>query len=326
MQKIPEIGGNHQGAMSNYIKITRKRKTGVGKDSLSSVYFIYRKVCLMQAAFKLEVCRFSLYNVQKGEEEMKGNHRNKARAFLFIVIIGAFLAVGIWLVGDIQEKEKSAREYAEITENETKAAPSPAAKTRVPETEPEKPPYVSPIDFEALRAINQDVIGWIRIPDTPIDYPILQGEDNEQYLHTDIEGNDSVAGAIYLDFEDEPDFSSLHNILYGHHMKNGTMFKTIVYYKEQDFFDQHRDIYIYTPEREIHLKAFAALYTSADGIRRRTRFYSGRALDDYVRKMTEGAMVKVTPEGPVNKLYSLITCSYEFTNARTVLYAYEVEE
>lgn len=266
---------------------------------------------------------------------MNGNQGKKGKIFLLIVIIiGAFFAVGIWMSSDIQNRERAAREYAELAEKETEAVQTQAIETSAPETEPEseaetepeKPPYVSPIDFDALWAINEDVIGWIRIPDTHIDYPILQGEDNEQYLHTDIEGKDSVAGAIYLDVDDEPDFSSLHNIIYGHHMKNGTMFKDIVYYKEQDFFDQHRDIYIYTPEREIHLKAFAALYTSADGIRRRTRFYSGRALDDYVRKMTDGAMVKVTPEGPVNKLYSLITCSYEFTNARTVLYAYEVEE
>lgn len=253
---------------------------------------------------------------------------------IFLLLAAVMLAAGIWLVRDMQEKERAAREHAaaeaEMEKDLAAAQETKALEITLPETEPEvqpePEPYRSPIDFEALWAVNKDVIGWIRIPDTHIDYPIFQGRDNEQYLHTDRNGNNTVAGEIYLDFEDAPDFSSLHNILYGHHMKNGTMFKDIVYYKEQVFFDSHRDIYIYTPEREIHLKAFACLYTTPDGIRRRTRFYSGRALDDYVRKMTKKVVTQAPPEGPVNKLYSLVTCSYEFTNARTILYAYEAEE
>ena len=131
----------------------------------------------------------------------------------------------------------------------------------------------SPIDFESLWEINPDVVGWIQIDGTQIDYPILYDEkDNEKYLHTDIEGNDSVSGAIYLDADDTPDFTSLHNVIYGHHMKNGNMFKDVVKYKEQDFFDAHRDITIYLPEEEIQLKAFACTYTEPDGIRRKTQF------------------------------------------------------
>lgn len=252
-------------------------------------------------------------------------------ALIALVVLAA--AAGIWLA-DGRRKERAARESAQAQEEIIDTAPSETGETEIvqeetetqPETEEETKPYHSPIDFEELWAVNPDVVAWIRIPDTRIDYPVLQGKDNEQYLHTDIYGNDSVAGAIYLDIDDEPDFSGLHNILYGHHMKNGTMFKDVVFYKEQDFFDAHQDIYIYTPKKEIHLKALAALYTSADDIRRRTRFYSGRALDNYVREMTKGALTRAQAPGPVHRLYSLITCSYEFPNARTVLYAYEVED
>lgn len=269
----------------------------------------------------------------KEKKEEKRSRFFSAGTVVFVLIIA--LGAGTRLIKDVREKERRAQEHqmseAEtdsqelILETETQK-PSPSETETEPETEEETIAYDSPIDFEALWEINEDVVAWIRIPDTRIDYPVLQGRDNEQYLHTDIEGNDSVAGAIYLDMDDAPDFSSLHNILYGHHMKNGTMFKDVVFYKEQDFFDEHQDIYIYTPKKEIHLKALAALYTSADGIRRRTRFYSGRALDDYVRKMTSGAMTRAASTGPVHRLYSLITCSYEFPNARTILYAYEVEE
>ena len=73
-----------------------------------------------------------------------------------------------------------------------------------PEPEPaETEGYISPIDFDALQERNPDVVGWITIPGTNIDYPILHTDDNETYLHQDIDGNESVSGAIYLDFQAE---------------------------------------------------------------------------------------------------------------------------
>ena len=195
------------------------------------------------------------------------------------------------------------------------------------ELETETTQYVSPIDFKSLWEMNPDVVGWIQIEGTQIDYPILyDGEDNEKYLHTDIEGNDSVSGAIYLDADDAPDFTSLHNVIYGHHMKNGSMFKDVVNYKEQDFFNAHRDITLYLPEEEIRLKAFACIYTEPDGIRRKTQFKNQEEFQTYVKDMTEGADVSAEPEYPVEQLFSLVTCSYEFQNARTILYCYPVSD
>lgn len=181
------------------------------------------------------------------------------------------------------------------------------------------------IAFDALKKINPDVVSWITIPGTNIDYPVLQGKDNNQYLHKDMEGKDSTAGAIFLDHGDEADLSSRHNIIYGHHMKNGTMFKDIVKYKDQQYFDEHQDITIYTPDREIHLKALAAVVTSPDAIRRKIDFLSQEEFTSYIEEMTKDARAFATvPKGTVIRcLYSFVTCSYEFQNARTILYAYE---
>lgn len=181
------------------------------------------------------------------------------------------------------------------------------------------------IDFDALKKINPDVVSWITIPGTNIDYPLLQGKDNNQYLHKDMEGRDSAAGAIFLDHGDKADLSSRHNIIYGHHMKNGTMFKDIVKYKDQQYFDEHQDIILYTPDREIHLKALAAVVTSPDAIRRKIDFLSQEEFTSYIEEMTKDARAFATvPKGTVIRcLYSFVTCSYEFQNARTILYAYE---
>ena len=181
------------------------------------------------------------------------------------------------------------------------------------------------IDFDALKKINPDVVSWITIPGTNIDYPLLQGKDNNQYLHKDMEGRDSAAGAIFLDHGDKADLSSRHNIIYGHHMKNGTMFKDIVKYKDQQYFDEHQDIILYTPDREIHLKALAAVVANPDAIRRKIDFQSWEEFTSYIEEMTKGAKAfAAAPKGTaIRHLYSFVTCSYEFQNARTILYAYE---
>lgn len=181
------------------------------------------------------------------------------------------------------------------------------------------------IDFDALKKINPDVVSWITIPGTNIDYPLLQGKDNNQYLHKDMEGRDSAAGAIFLDYGDKADLSSRHNIIYGHHMKNGTMFKDIVKYKDQQYFDEHQDIILYTPDREIHLKALAAVVANPDAIRRKIDFQSWEEFTSYIEEMTQDSNAFATvPKGTaIRRLYSFVTCSYEFQNARTILYAYE---
>lgn len=110
---------------------------------------------------------------------------------------------------------------------------------------------------------NPDTIGWIKVPDTNIDYPIVQGTDNDFYLNHDFYGKESVGGAIYLDFESQGDFVGRNNILYGHNMKNGSMFKDVIHYKDEEYFKEHQYFSIYTPDREIRLKAVACYYGEA---------------------------------------------------------------
>lgn len=186
--------------------------------------------------------------------------------------------------------------------------------------------YISPIDFTSLKEQNKDIIAWIRIPNTNIDYPVLWNGDNEYYLHHDIDGNESVYGSIFLDMDDKPDFSSKHNIFYGHNMKNKSMFQNIIKFKDRDFFEKNRDIYIYTPDREYHLRTMAALYTDAGGDKRQTEFNNNEELKAYIEKMTSKNSYRQIPDKDITRLWSFITCSYEFNDARTILYAYEIDD
>lgn len=255
----------------------------------------------------------------------------KKRKFSIVILMLAFIFLGTgaaMLFSDFQSKNREKQKYESLaeaarksTEAEDKTEPETVASDS--DNEPEES-YVSPIQFDKLKAINPDIVGWLRIDGTSIDYPIVQTDNNETYLETDFEGKKNASGAIYLDFESEPDFSSRHNIIYGHHMKNGTMFKDIVKYKDETFYKEHQKITIYTPEREYDLRPITVLYSDASGERRRTELDTEEAFQAYVGEMTKGGMFYQKPEGAMESLWSFVTCSYEFPDARTILYACEV--
>ena len=227
------------------------------------------------------------------------------------------------LYSDYREKQDSEHLYESLAklaggQEESTAAESDAVTEKGKEKEE---PYVSPISFDELRKINPDIVGWIRIADTSIDYPIVRTDNNDTYLDTDFEGKKNPSGAIFLDCDSEPDFSGRHNIIYGHHMKNGSMFKDIIKYKEESFYRAHQNIVIYTPQQEFHLRPVTVLYTDASGIRRKTKFNSDESFRSYVDEMTKNGLFYQEPQEPVETLWSFVTCSYEFDDARTILYA-----
>lgn len=117
----------------------------------------------------------------------------------------------------------------------------------------------NPIDFEELTAINPDLYAWIRIPNTMIDYPIAQREgDDSYYLHHDMYGQPRFAGCIYTEDCNSKDFQDPNTLIYGHNMKNKTMFQNLHLFSDPTFFEANPYVYIYTPEGVLVYKIFAA--------------------------------------------------------------------
>ncbi len=116
------------------------------------------------------------------------------------------------------------------------------------------------IDFDALWAINPDVVAWIRFDDTTatnVDYPILYDTDNNTYLRHDLYGQSHVAGSIFLEAQNNPDFSDLYNIVYGHNMRNGSMFGTLKKFRDEEgFYEENRYFTIYTPDGAYRYEVF----------------------------------------------------------------------
>ncbi len=179
------------------------------------------------------------------------------------------------------------------------------------------------IDFKKLKSQNQDIAGWIYIRGTTIDYPIVQGKDNEEYLHQDFNKKKSSSGTIFLDNNYKKDFTSDNNIIYGHHMKNGTMFAQLLKFREKSFLKKHNEIMIFTPDRTIHLKVISAYAQKAQN-KIPVTFANDKQKKAYIKKI-ESMSEQTIKTSRINDshIYTFVTCSYEGEDNRTYVHAAE---
>ena len=169
---------------------------------------------------------------------------------------------------------------------------------------------------QSLNEAYPNAIGWLYIPNTRISYPVMQGEDNEYYLHHDFDGSPLKAGSVFLDCRCENRFMNPVNILYGHNMKNGSMFAQVTSYTTDSFFEAHRYGWLSTPETVYRLDFFACSIVRSDD-----RLYNGNSpISEWIPHIYDRAVVSREMSYSGNdRFISLSTCSYEFENARTVL-------
>lgn len=203
------------------------------------------------------------------------------------------------------------------------ARKSSAAALEAREAWQKAPLYSSPVNFEALRAQNPEVVGWMSAPLLGIDEPVVQARDNERYLSEAFSGGHSRGGAVFLDCECDPELEGEHVVIYGHNLSEGGVFTPLEALKKQEHFERCRDdITLYTPARAIPLRIVAVEAAPADAIRRKTRFASSDAFFAFADSLIKGCGLK-REAGGYERLYSFITCSYEGQDYRTYVYAVE---
>lgn len=174
------------------------------------------------------------------------------------LIIGLVLVAAAAMLLPKEQQEAESPIDAAITRERAKVVQEVPTE---PEIVEETRPYAPPVDFEALQAVNPDIIAWLDIPGTDISYPILRHDtDNEFYLsHAENRGH-SEAGAIYVEDYNSRELDDPALAVYGHHLRNGAYFGNLQnIYETADGFQNHRDIWIYLPQREIHFRVFAAV-------------------------------------------------------------------
>ena len=176
----------------------------------------------------------------------------------------------------------------------------------------------SALDFDALREMNGEAVAWIAIPGTKIDYPVVQGEDNVFYLDHLFTGELGSVGAIFMEKTNAPDFSDQNTILFGHHMKDGSMFAGLNKYSSQEYYESHPVMTLYTPGGDYTVEIFAGFAITAQPLP--TSFESGETflgyIADAVAKSSFSSGVTVAPG---DRILTLCTCAYVTDDARYIL-------
>lgn len=169
----------------------------------------------------------------------------------------------------------------------------------------------NPVDFMALQGINDDIVGWLKVGALDISYPVTQASDNDYYLHLTFELVQNTAGCIFVDYQNRPDFQDDNTIIYGHNMKDGSMFGTLKNFVQDGVYESDPYFWIYTPERIYKYEIFncstvgavSNTYTLEFGSRKEFQNYLDKAL---MQSQVDSSKVKVKSS---DKIVTLSTCT-----------------
>lgn len=181
---------------------------------------------------------------------MKEKTRKVLRVLCAIVLIGCAAYIAFYY----GSRAASRKAYDDVKKT------AKTDKVKKPEAPVEEKKEDIPIDFAALQSQNPDVYAWIQIPDTNVDYPILQSAtDDTYYLEHTIDGVEGYPGSIYTESVNSKDFTDFNTVIYGHDMKDGSMFKHLHKFEDMNFLLEHPEVIIYTPEHKYVYRIFAAV-------------------------------------------------------------------
>lgn len=183
----------------------------------------------------------------------------------------------------------------------------------------QKDGFTGDIDFDALRAINPDVVGWLYYEDTPVNYPVVQGTDNDKYLNTMFDGTWGSFGTLFVDCVTEAPFKQFNTIVYGHHMKDGSMLAALSKLKDPSWCGDHPRFELVTPDGKYHLEIWAFLNQPSDSNIYVTNINDSGAQSEYIG-LAENLADYVTSVSvaPGDRLVLLSTCAYEYDEARYI--------
>lgn len=233
-----------------------------------------------------------------------------------IIALAGCIISGAYIAHYINNQRTADKIYEEAREKESvptvTEAPVPTEAQEIPV--PTKKPLDIPVDFAALQKQNEDIYAWIRVPGTAVDYPVVQSStDDTFYLHRGINKEDLYAGAIYTEMANAKDFSDPNTVLYGHNMKDGSMFASLHNFRDRDFFDANREILIYTPDHIFHYTIFAAYTYDNRHLLNSFDFHDSKVFQDYLDQIYDlrsmdayfAEQPKVTAK---DKIITLSTC------------------
>lgn len=252
---------------------------------------------------------------------MKSGWTKILAGFLILVLI-------VGLAGVIRQQmdyRKGDADYSEAEELAGVFVPEGTAVTGADGREAEKDPEAAAletIDLDALREVNPDVVGWICIPGTKISYPLVQADDNEYYLDQTWKRARSSVGAIFLECQVSPDLTDFNTIIYGHRMKNNTMFGRLKEYIRGDLYEQAPAVYIATDGGVNRYDIFAAYEADVSWLLYVPGVSAREEKEEILRCAAEHSVIDtgISPS-PDDRILSLITCTGRGYSSRLTVQA-----
>lgn len=265
------------------------------------------------------------------------------RKWIFRILIIVFLGIFLFSTGKllmIRRRYKASEQlYSDAASQFTQsAAPAPSTaapgssatgesagtytQSSEPELEEDGKVYAPiQVDFDGLLAVNPDIIGWIYCPGTVINYPVVHAFDNELYLEHAYDKSDDPCGTIFSDAANRPGLEDSNIILYGHHMQDMSMFATLKYWFEQEYFDEHPIMWFLTPDQDYRLELYSGYSTDALGPTYTVYYFRDENFDAYIQSALDQSVFhsEVIPDPELHHLV-LSTCAYSYEYARTVLH------
>jgi len=258
--------------------------------------------------------------------------KNRKRSVVSNIILAIAVCIFVFsaykLISIYSEYHKGDKEYDSIVEDAIEVQ-EPQEEEAVKGEEKPRVHASLKVDFEKLKKVNKDVVAWIQFDEPErISYPIVKGEDNDKYLTTTYEGKKNSSGAIFMDANNSGEFADRNTFIYGHNMKNGSMFGQLRKFKTKDYYEQNPYFYIYTPDgKEVKYQIFAVCIVE-DTSRSYTRFYnSDEEYVDYLKYLKSIARydtgVEVNAE---SKIVSLSTCTNVSETQRLLVHGVKIGE
>lgn len=181
--------------------------------------------------------------------------------------------------------------------------------------------YVNSANEEELKSINSDYKMWIQIENTNINYPVVQSSDNDYYLKHNFRKESNISGTVFVESANDID-NDKNIILYGHNMRNGTMFNNITNYKEESFFNEDNKINIIMNNTLYEYEVFSVYVKNVSEVNLAIGFANEDEFINYAYNEAEESLYKKDVDFSAgDNLITLVTCSYEFTDARTIVVA-----
>lgn len=244
--------------------------------------------------------------------------KNRIRDILSLLLLAVFLiSGGLWLFHD-RSIARGADSYDRALE--LAGMPMSGESVQSPEAEGKWVPApvegdgnmerLRKINLAALQEENPDVLGWIMIPGTAVDYPIVQGEDNEFYLNHTWDGEQSGLGSIFLESKNSPELDDYNSIIYGHNIRDGSMFSVLKLYDEGDYLEEHPYVYILSGTGAWRYEVFAAYRAPVRSKSYLVGFTGQDSRDEFLDYALEKSVVEsgVQP-GEKDRILTLSTCT-----------------